>query len=339
MNNKVYLVVTSIADDKNLILMKLAEGAKNNGINFIIIGDEKSPQNFDLKGCDFFSISKQELLKHSLTKILPKNHYSRKNIGYLEAIANGAEIIIETDDDNIPYQCFWDQRTRLKNATVLSGNGWVNVYRYFTEKNIWPRGYPLELIKESNDFTEKIHKVIAPIQQSLADGNPDVDAIYRFVGELPVKFDLSEENIAITDGIISPFNSQNTTWFSEAFPLLYLPSFCSFRMTDIYRSFVANRVSWEYKWPIIFTKSSVWQERNDHIILKDFEDEVHGYLNYNKIWNILIGLKLSEKQKDIFKNVAKCYEKLAAAGLMNNNELDLLDAWNNDLGKYYSKTL
>jgi hypothetical protein len=40
-------------------------------------------------------------------KFLPSKHYARKNLGYLIAIKNGAEIIIETDDDNIPEKNFW----------------------------------------------------------------------------------------------------------------------------------------------------------------------------------------------------------------------------------------
>ena len=37
----------------------------------------------------------------------------------------------------------------------------------------------------------------------------------------------------------SPFNSQNTIWFKEIFPLLYLPVSCSMRATDIIRGLVA----------------------------------------------------------------------------------------------------
>jgi hypothetical protein len=331
MNQRAYLVVTSIAEDRNPVLLKLAEGAVKHGVGFIIIGDQKSPSSFCINGTQYLSIEQQEQLGYKLAKTLPKNHYSRKNIGYLEAITKGAEVIVETDDDNIPYESFWIDRLREKSAIILSGAGWVNVYSYFTPKKIWPRGYPLELIKEHGQFNDKLGRVISPIQQSLADGNPDVDAIYRFIGELPITFDVLESDIAITNGVMSPFNSQNTTWFKEAFPLLYLPSFCSFRMTDIYRSFIANRVSWEYDWPIIFTNSTVLQERNAHNILKDFEDEVHGYINYNKIYNVLLDLKLSKKHADILKNMTVCYEGLIKAKLMDVDEIELLKSWGDDL--------
>lgn len=117
--------------------------------------------------------------------------------------------------------------------------GWFNVYSAFTKKNIWPRGFPLELVNplsSERDFPSP-KKVSAPIQQGLANENPDVDAIFRMTMPLPVTF-RNESDVVLGKGVWSPFNSQNTTWFKEAFPLLYLPSYCSFRMTDIWRSFI-----------------------------------------------------------------------------------------------------
>ena len=47
-------------------------------------------------------------------------------------LLNG-KVIIETDDDNLPLESFWDNRTKQVNAHLLNNNGWVNVYKYFTE--------------------------------------------------------------------------------------------------------------------------------------------------------------------------------------------------------------
>ena len=37
-----------------------------------------------------------------LSKLLATDHYSQKNLGYLEAIARGAALLFDTDDDNAP---------------------------------------------------------------------------------------------------------------------------------------------------------------------------------------------------------------------------------------------
>jgi len=41
-----------------------------------------------------------------LADLLPYHHYCRKNIGYLYAIRQGADCILETDDDNLPLPSF-----------------------------------------------------------------------------------------------------------------------------------------------------------------------------------------------------------------------------------------
>ena len=75
---------------------------------------------------------------------LPENHYCRKMYGYLHAIHHGAEIIVDTDDDNIPYDTF--PRTRADSYDphlwedtwdlVDGGLGFVNVYQYYTKNKI-----------------------------------------------------------------------------------------------------------------------------------------------------------------------------------------------------------
>src|SRR5204863_4881711 len=145
-----------------------------------------------------------------------------------------------------------------------------------SEETIWPRGFPLEYLSKVNpELKSKTEKINCPIQQGLADENPDVDAVYRMSQKLPVNFDKCDP-VVLGKNSWCPFNSQNTTWFKEAFPLLYLPSYCSFRMTDIWRSFIAQRIAWTCDWSVLFHNSTVWQERNEHSLLKDFEDEVPG---------------------------------------------------------------
>ena len=109
--------------------------------------------------------------------------YARKNVGYLIAIAGGANVIVETDDDNFPRPAFFEGRARRITASVATGTGWLNVYRYFSEANIWPRGLPLDAVNAPLPPFEHcvVQQVDCPIQQGLADENPDVDAIYRLL--------------------------------------------------------------------------------------------------------------------------------------------------------------
>ncbi|MEP6955655.1 MAG: STELLO glycosyltransferase family protein, partial [Chthoniobacterales bacterium] len=62
-----------------------------------------------------------------------------------------------------------------------------------------------------------------------------------------------------------------------------LPAHCSFRMTDIWRSFVAQRIAWENGWSVLFHEATVRQDRNAHDLMRDFQDEVSGYLHNRAI--------------------------------------------------------
>jgi STELLO glycosyltransferases len=331
MRENLAVVVTSIAAP-NAVLRALAEGCRERGHSFYVVGDEASPADFRLEGCNFYGLSEQRATGFRVAELCPTRHYARKNLGYLLAIRAGAEVIVETDDDNVPRAEFWGERRRQQSAPASDGGGWVNVYRYFSEENIWPRGLPLERVRDTlPDFDAlDVRDADCPIQQGLADENPDVDAIYRLVSTLPQSF-RRDRRLALGRGSWCPFNSQNTTWWAEAFPLLYLPAYCSFRMTDIWRSFVAQRIAWENGWAVLFHEPTVWQERNEHNLLRDFRDEVPGYLNNAAIADTLGALSLQPGAAGLGENLLACYEKLVGMGLVGREELGLLAAWLEDL--------
>jgi hypothetical protein len=331
MTERVALVVTSISAP-NRVLSALAEGSQARGRQFVVVGDVPSPADFRLEGCDFYGLDAQYESGFRSARLCPTRHYARKNLGYLVAIRAGARLIVETDDDNIPREEFWAERRRQVSAPSLEGAGWVNVYRYFTEANIWPRGLPLEQVRgRVPEFDSlKLKDADCPIQQGLADENPDVDAIYRLVEELPQSF-RRDRRVALGEGAWCPFNSQNTTWWADAFPLLYLPAYCSFRMTDIWRSFVAQRICWEQGWGVLFHEPTVWQERNEHSLLRDFRDEVPGYLHNAAICDALDALKLAPGVERLGENLLACYERLVEMSLVGREELPLLAAWLEDL--------
>lgn len=326
-----FVVITSISAPNRAMRM-FAEGAWKRGIGFLVAGDTKSPGNFELEGCDFLSMEWQLASGYEFAKRCPTRHYARKNLAYLEAVARGAEVIRDTDDDNLPRGAFWDGRGLRQKVRRYVRGGWANVYRWFSGELIWPRGLPLDEVHgELPGYGElEVGEVLAPIQQGLADENPDVDAVYRLLFLLPLDFEKGR-TVGLGRGVWCPFNSQNTTWHREAFPLLYLPAYCSFRMTDIWRSFVAQRIAWENGWEIVFHEATVWQERNEHSLMRDFEDEVPGYLNNRRMAEVLEGLGLKPGVDALGENLLVCYEALCANGWVGAEEMPLLESWLGDL--------
>ena len=106
-------------------------------------------------------------------------------------------------------------------------------------------------------------------------------------------------------------------------------------MTDIWRSFIAQRIAWANDWAILFHEPTVWQERNEHNLLRDFKDEVPGYLNNSAICEALGQLNIKAGVEHLGDNLRVCYEKLISMDLVGAQELDLVDAWLADLKAIY----
>lgn len=302
--------------------------------NLIVIGDRKGPESFSLDGAQFFDLAWQLQCHYTLARTLPIGHYARKNIGYLEAIRQGASCIYETDDDNAPAGS-WAPRALRTQARALNPSGkWVNVYRCFSHQLIWPRGLPLDEILKQGCLAPVIEgqesTVHAPIQQGLADLSPDVDAVWRLVLDAPFTFHQGP-SIHLPPGAWCPFNSQSTWWWPEVFSLLYLPSHCSFRMTDIWRSFIAQRCLWELGHGLVFHAPEVVQERNPHDLMRDFSDEIPGYLRNRELVRQLECLSLKPGPSHVAQNLETCYRALVAKDFFPAEELGLVSAWLEDL--------
>jgi len=299
----------------------------------LIIGDRKGPARFDAAGAVFLDLAAQFESPFELARVGPTGHYTRKNIGYLEAIRLGARCIYETDDDNAPLDA-WSPRSQEVEARQIDSPGWVNVYRSFSSERIWPRGLPLDEVVRSSasppPLAAATRVVRAPIQQGLANGAPDVDAVWRLVLDRPFDFD-GGPSVVLAPGSWCPFNSQSTWWWPDVYPLLYLPSFCSFRMTDIWRSFVAQRCLWELGLGVVFHAAEVVQDRNLHNLMRDFNDEIPGYQRNRELAEVLADTALLPGTGAIGENLQRCYEALVRHNFFAREELDLLRAWRDGL--------
>lgn len=316
--------------------------ASKNDVRLIVVGDRKTPVDWEFYGVRFIPFSEQEQLSFSLSKLLPIDHYARKNIGYLQALAEGATVIYDTDDDNAPNDA-WGVRQETCRVKIADQTGWCNTYRFFHESEIWPRGFDLKSLGLPYSLSDREESVRCPIQQGLADGEADTDAIWRLAAipatlrGQPIRFTRTQ-SVALNSGVVCPFNSQSTWWWAVAHPLLYLPSYSTFRMTDIWRSFVAQRCLWEVGSRVAFhSPAEVYQLRNPHDLLVDFEDEVPGYLNNGRIVESLNRLNLRSGELAVLDNLGSCYEALVTLGVLPVDELRLVSAWIDDFSNLNRK--
>lgn len=298
----------------------------------IVAGDSKGPDAFSgPQGSpwpvDFLPLSEQEAGPYRLAAGLPHKHYARKNIAYLRAMADGATCIYETDDDNAPLPEWVVREEKIVSGRLLTRKGWANVYRCFSGDLVWPRGLPLDEIRRETPTTIPFSDPRrAPIQQGLVNGSADVDAIWRLLMDREFFFD-RRDSVLLEPGTWCPFNTQSTWWWPVAYPLLYVPSHCSFRMCDIWKSFIAQRCLWELGLGIVFHAPEVYQDRNIHDLMRDFRDEIPGYDGNRRLCGILDTLTLESGEHSVPGNLHRCYMSLVAEGFFPVEEMLLLEAW------------
>lgn len=296
----------------------------------VVAGDKKTPLEWHCHNVEYLSVESQARIGSYLHKVLPYNHYCRKMMGYIYAIAEGAGMIIDTDDDNIPKANWGFPPFESSFSYIPEDKGFVNVYQLYTDAHIWPRGLPLDLITRKFDLEKDLTTSVSKVGmwQGLADEDPDVDAIYRLTDNTPCYFN-QREPLVLGPGTISPFNTQNTLVRKELFALMYLPTYVTFRFTDILRSLVAQPIMWLYGYHLGFVDATVIQKRNPHDFMKDFVSEIPMYKHCREVIEITSGAIHAGRSIDA--NLFSTYEALYKKGIVEEKELEVLTAWLKDI--------
>ena len=147
----------------------------------VIAGDRKTPKQYNVSGgAVYLSPADQERMLLATGKLLRWNHFGRKNLGFLYAIQHGAKWVYDTDDDNelqseavgIPLP-----RSNALVDEVHTSHKLYNLYpQLSTVPSAWPRGFPLEAIKDNRTANARSRGARAGarvgVVQSLADHDP-----------------------------------------------------------------------------------------------------------------------------------------------------------------------
>ena len=239
----------------------------------IVVGDLKTPKNYKLKNGIFLNKREQNLIDKKLSDLIGWNCIERRNLGILLAKKYNADIIALVDDDNIPYKN-WGKNL------LVGKKKFINTYEVKTPvfdpisvtkyKNLWHRGFPLNLLDQRNAKLVGKKKIMIDVQADFWDGDPDIDAITRVIFKPKCKFE--KKIFPFHSKKISPFNSQNTFLSSNLLKDYFLfPD--QGRMHDIWASYF---LQYRRRINVIYNKSSVIQKRNIHTAAKDLSDELIG---------------------------------------------------------------
>ena len=321
---KKVVAITSIAETTEAVRAIAAMSDRR----LVVAGDNVTPKSWHCEGVDYLSLQAQRERWPLLAKRVPENCYPRKMFAYLHAMESGAEVIIDTDDDNIPLGDWHFPDFEGEYPSLNGEAGFINIYQLFTSQNIWPRGLPPSMIRQDFQLADRLIdeplRTDVGIWQALADEDPDVDAIYRLSNGEFCYFE-DRPPVVLAPGVLSPFNSQNTATIKSLFALLYLPVTVSFRFTDILRGLVAQPIMWLYGKRLGFLKATMIQKRNAHDHLKDLTEEIHMYHHAEHIVEWISPVLRADK--DIAFNMQCAYEELARRKVVAAEEPAALSAW------------
>jgi hypothetical protein len=294
----------------------------------VMVGDSKTPSDWACDGVVFLDVERQADLGFNITAALPFGHYARKNIGYLYAMREGADVIFETDDDNVLLA---DEipvaPARQRVPVISSADGFVNVYRLYTDRRVWPRGFPLDLIRSEATIEQQVEERSVPVHQGLANEDPDVDAIYRLVDGSLFDFERGGR-YALAHRNFCPFNSQATLWYPTAYWAMLLPGTVAMRVTDIWRGYIAQALLGTLGHTVLFTEPIMRQHRNVHDLLHDFVEELPFYRDVRRFVEVARAVPRSD---DPLEMLMACYGALREAGMIEQGDARLAAAWCDDI--------
>ena len=301
---KTALITTTINVPKVLELYR----AHSEDVRFFVAVDEKTPTSvlrLDINNCTFVTDGppdKGAEVTYKCSELIGWNTIARRNIAMLEALTWGADIIVTIDDDNIPMS--WDY---FGSFTTVLDTSWFGI-QASSESGWFDPGTLLDPEAPHRGFP--FSKASAPtyshtcgrkvgVAAGICLGDPDISATTR-IARAPLVHRVSEllkagivvdptgerrpERVTEDDitawrstarGTWTVFNSQNTAIIRELAPAFFMVPQWG-RYDDIFASLIVQRLARDRGYVIHFGRPLVWQQRNQHNLLKDLAAEQFG---------------------------------------------------------------
>jgi hypothetical protein len=322
---RIALVLTTINIPTVLALYRKCDPA----VKFFVAMDEKTPDEAvefmkDL-GVSYHLAGTQ---KWKCSEAIGWNCLQRRNIGFLEALKDGAELIITIDDDNMPvtddYFSRYSKIFRAPfNGIKVSGKqGWFDPGQFLVPPVV-QRGFPIQ-VKHRPKF-EPVTDAKVGVASGLILGDSDMDA-YTRIGKAPTVGGvamLAQVGCVVDPHTYTIFNSQNSCLIRELVPAYFLMPGVG-RYDDVYASLIVQRVARERGYHVHLGQPLALQERNEHDPMTDLRAEIEG-MSYCKVLADLLdsiplpGKSVIEDTRIIYEQLCFCQfipQESATAGLV-----------------------
>jgi hypothetical protein len=331
---KIFLVTASVNELNNLNKFKDSLGHEAE-IVVVDEGDEtirkKNLRLLSDLNCRFYGPKEREVwfkerfrTYERYLSVIPKRCHAETSFGFLVAWEEGADIVIELDDDVLPvngYNLIRDHISNLFNNSatiVLSRHKWYNVLENLivegSAEPIFPRGHPYSPQARLMDYTFTVGDEECILNMGLWLGHPDLDALtilyHRGLnGRCHLKgIGLRRRKVIVGKGTYFAICSMNTAFKSNIIPAfyqLYMNYLGIDRFDDIWSGVFIKKIADHLGDKVSIGAPLVYHDKRSRNTFKDLRAELEGIVINEVLWKIVDSVKL--EQNDYFS----CYEELA----------------------------
>jgi len=347
---KVYVVTASINELKGL--KELLARSKGN-VNKIIIIDEgesllrkRNERLFKEHEVNFYGPrEREEWFKkrfganyEKYLSIIPERCHAEISFGYLIAYEEGADVIIEIDDDVYPVEnndIILDHLYNLDNTLgmkVNSSNKWYNtlenLFLYFNAQ-LYPRGYPYGIRRNKVEYTWRMEGGECSLNMGLWIGCLDLDALTLILysaldGRFYVKNGgLKRRKVIVDKGTYFPVCSMNTSFKREIIPAFY-QLYMNFngvdRYDDIWSGVFLKKIVDHLGDKMCLGAPLVYHDKRPRNVFSDLVKEIRG-LELNEIlWKLVNKVEIDGKTYlDAYRSlIEKLNRKTHYHNIINN---------------------
>ena len=220
----------------------------------------------------------------------------------------------------------------------------------------WPRGYPLDKIKADVKLTQSAPSSVQTASKSapaapvgtapsvtpttpvklkssevgvihyLANHEPDLDAVYKLTQPLPLDFPMRGVSpVIVPKNVFCPYNTQSSLFLHNSFWSLLLPTSLYSRISDIYRGYIAQKISSKYNLRLIIHPPIVTHVHTKRDILLDLHNETPLYLRVKQL--LLTLQQWKPTGTSILGDIEQAYILLYEHGYLSIQDVELVQEW------------
>jgi hypothetical protein len=309
MSHRFHIVLTTINIPSVIVnlLKNVEQYGHINQTKIWVVGDVQTPedakhlcQKVSDQGLEviYLDIASQNKIGKKFEEFyerLPLRNESRRNIGYLAAYEDGAEILISMDDDNFPLENDFIGGHQIVGSScnipiISDSKGFYNICEHLElepNRKIYPRGFPFELRDSQNEPIKKPlnEKLTIGVNAGLWIKDPDIDATTWLNGTVQATNFKGPDYTVLDQETWTPINTQNTAVVRDLIPAYIcipmgwdVPGGKINRYGDIWGGYFLQSLMRDTEYVVSFGNPIVEHRRNPHNYVEDLRGEYWGLI-------------------------------------------------------------